>query len=85
MLSCMVISGNWRTVVRNLAVRVSRRKLRGGMPTSVHRLKAGFERKAPAMNCTAEFWMVSSIASWEGGTKPYIGDPKSRTERIKIW
>jgi len=66
MLSCMGISGNWRTSVRNLVVRVSRRKLRGMMPTSGHRIKAGFVRKAPAMNRTAEFWMVSRIASKVG-------------------
>ena len=70
MISCMKISVNWRTVVRNLAVRVNRRKLRGGMPTSAHRLKAGLVRKAPVMNRTAKFWMVSRIASWKGGTKP---------------
>jgi len=58
--SCMGISGNWRTVVRNLAVRVSRRKLRGTMPTSTHRLNAGLIRKALVMNRTAEFWMVES-------------------------
>jgi len=66
MLSCMGISGNWRTVVRNLAVRVSWRKLRGGMPTLAHRLKVGLVRKAPVMKRTAEFWMVSRVASWEG-------------------
>ena len=70
MLSCMGISGNWRTVVRNLDVRVSRRKFWGGMPTSAHRLKAGLVRKAPVMNRTTEFWMVSRIAIWKGGTKP---------------
>jgi len=70
MLSCMGVSGNWRMVVRNLAVGVSRRKLRGAMPTSAHRLKAGLVRKAPVMNRTAEFWMVSRIASWEGGARP---------------
>jgi len=58
MLSCMGISGDWRRVVRNLAVRVSRRKFRKGMPTSAHRLKARLVRKAPLINCTAEFWMV---------------------------
>ena len=62
MLPCMGISGNWRMVVRNLA-RVSRRKLRGGMPTSAHRLKSGLVRKAPVMNRIPEFWLVSRIAS----------------------
>ena len=56
--------------VRNLAVRVSRRKFRGGMPTSAHRLKAGLVRKAPVMNRIAEFWVVSRIASWEGVARP---------------
>ena len=70
MLSCMGISGTSRTVVSNLADRVSRRKFRGGMPTRAHRLKAGLVRKAPVMYRTAEFWMVSRIASWEGGAKP---------------
>ena len=46
MLSCMGISGNWRTVVRNLAIGMSPRKLRGGMPTSADRLKKGLVRKA---------------------------------------
>jgi len=66
----MGISGNWRTIVRNSAVRVSRRKLRRGMPTAAHRLKAGLERKASVMNRMAEFWMMSRIASWEGEAKP---------------
>ena len=50
MLLCMGISGNWRTLVRNFAVRVSWRKLRGWMPTSANRLKAGLVRKSPVMN-----------------------------------
>ena len=54
MLSCMGISGNWRTVVRNLAVRVSRRKFKGGISTSTRKLKAGLVRKAPVMNRIAE-------------------------------
>jgi len=66
MLSCMGISGNWRPVVKNLAIRVGRRKFRGGMRTSAHRLKAGLVRKAPIMNRVTELWMVSRIASWEG-------------------
>jgi len=70
MLSGMGISGNWRTVVRNLAVRVSRRKFRGEMPSSVHRLKAGVVRKAAVINRIAELWMVSMIASCEGGARP---------------
>jgi len=63
MLSCMGISGNLRTVVRNLAVR-ERRKFRGGMPTSAHRLKAELVRKAPVMSRTAEFWMVSNSSTY---------------------
>jgi len=59
---------------KNLAVRVSRRKFKGGMPTSAHRLKAELVRKAPAMNRIAELWMVSRIASWEGGARPKIED-----------
>jgi len=70
MLSYTGISGNWRTIVRNLALRMSRRKFIGGMPTSAHRLKAGLVWKAPVMNRTAVFWMVSRVASWEGGAKP---------------
>jgi len=70
MLSCMGISGNWGMVVRDLAVRVSRRKFGEGMPNSAHRLKAGLVRKAPVMNRIAEFWMVSRIASWEGEAMP---------------
>jgi len=67
----MGISGNWRTIIRNLAdVRVSRRKFREEMPTPAHRLKAGLVLKVPVMNRTAEFWMVSRIASWEGGARP---------------
>ena len=71
MLPCMGISGNWKTVVRNLAIRVSRRKFRGGChATSTQRLKARLVRKAPVMNRIAEFWMVSRIASCEGGARP---------------
>jgi len=43
-------------------------EIEGGMPTPAHRLKAGLVQKASVMNRTAEFWMVSRIASWEGGT-----------------
>jgi len=70
MLPCMGISGNWKTVVSNLAVRLSRRKFNGGMPTSAHRLKAGLVRKAPVMNHIAEFWMVLRIANCEGEARP---------------
>jgi len=49
--------------VRDLAVRMSRGKLRGGMPTSAHRLKAGLVRKAPVMNQPSQVFslMVSII------------------------
>jgi len=67
MVSCMGISGNWRTVARHLAVTESQWKFRGGMPTLAQRLKAGLVRKPPVMNRKAEFWMVSRIANWEGG------------------
>jgi len=62
MLSCMGISGNWRTVISNLAVRVTRRELGEGMPTSAHRVKAGLVRKAPVINRTAVVTLDREVA-----------------------
>jgi len=67
------VCGNFRELEdgsKELSCRGEAAEVETGMPTSSHRLRAGLVRKAPVMNRTAEFWMVSRIASWEGGAKP---------------